>query len=1159
MTIPKIIHQLWKDDVIPERYAFLVESWRRLHPDWQYRLWTDVDLRALVASDFPDFLEFFDGFSHPICRADAGRYLILKKFGGLYADLDMEALRSMTPMLEDASFLIGLEPDGHLDEIKVKNRGLTKLLCPSLIICEPSHPFWDHVLQLIKTTPASDEPLDMTGPFLLTRAYESYSETSRIKLVPASIFYPIPKIACWNGNAFSIEYWERKTRGAYAVHYWDGSWFRKSGDGLPTMPEKLGVHCTTGTDTTTEPAFKSVSGDPFVSCMMVTRDRYELARLSMQSFRRQTYSNCELVVLDDGDDRRLAEEIASLNDPRIRYISPSPKNQSLGSLRNQAVAEARGLYVCQWDDDDLYDPKRIEIEMSVLMQHEARAVMLSRITIWMPARKRLKISHRRTWEGSMICEKAIMPKFLDQRAGEDTPVVQQICERYKVAFVDMPRLYLYSFHGRNTWTSDHFEMFWTLEGSKYEGERYEAVRTELSKRLPVNDYEKLFSRIHDAENYSAADRQSRPIGFNLVAHLEKNIGLGIAGRGTLAALSAIRLPYTGIDLDAFSTPNATRNRFDADRDAKHAINIFHTNPDALGEAFQLGRRAGFDHAIFEGRYNIGVWAWESETTFPEKWRSWCDRFDEIWVPSTYVARAISDHVSVPIIVIPHVVQLRITPLTRADLSLPPDKFIFLTILDGLSGLGRKNTLGVIEAYKRAVPQDDGSTMLIIKARTLTPAHMEMISAARDGRMDISIRVGEISRARLTGLIANCDAYVSLHRSEGFGLTIGEAMEQAKPVIVTNYSGNLDFTNAENAYLVNASLFKVEEQDGVYPTGTLWAEPDLDQAASHMRHVIGHPDKAKAKGKTGAEFVHTHLSQLKIADLIEARLKTLQAEGRLDKITADAVPATDALISSTSRNVTADAKILILTPFKNAARFVPRYASLLEGIDYDPRLISLGMLEGDSDDGTYEKLQSLVPAWQQRFRRVDLLKHDYGLTLKTARWAVSGQRMRREVLARVRNRLLSETIRDEDWVLWLDADLVDYPADLIKQLLSSGKDIVVPRCVRPDGSDFDLNAFRFAPERGPKEAQQYLIDEIYQPPKGIGRSYLGAFLQERLVPIDSVGGTALLIRADLHREGLIFPAYSHHGYIETEGLAMMAKDMGYQCWAMPQLRIIHAPG
>ncbi len=253
-----------------------------------------------------------------------------------------------------------------------------------------------------------------------------------------------------------------------------------------------------------------------------------------------------------------------------------------------------------------------------------------------------------------------------------------------------------------------------------------------------------------------------------------------------------------------------------------------------------------------------------------------------------------------------------------------------------------------------------------------------------------------------------------------------------------------------------------------------------------------------------------------------------------------------------------ARVLVLTPVKTASRYLPRYFELLSRLDYNPRLMSLGMLEGDSDDTSYDDIAARLPELRRHLRKVTLVKHDYGLRIDGVRWAASVQRARRETLARARNRLVSAALGDEDWVLWLDVDLIDYPPELLRRLMASGKDIVVPRCDLPNGCDYDLNAFRFDPAKGPAEDPSFLIDGIYQPERGQGRSYLSELPGDQPAQIHSVGGTALLIRADLHREGLIFPAYSHRGYIETEGLAMMAKDMGHDCWALPDLRIVHSP-
>jgi Anp1 len=157
-----------------------------------------------------------------------------------------------------------------------------------------------------------------------------------------------------------------------------------------------------------------------------------------------------------------------------------------------------------------------------------------------------------------------------------------------------------------------------------------------------------------------------------------------------------------------------------------------------------------------------------------------------------------------------------------------------------------------------------------------------------------------------------------------------------------------------------------------------------------------------------------------------------------------------------------------------------------------------------------------------------------------------------VLARARNRLLSAALEDEVWVLWLDVDVADYAPDVLRRLLATGKQIVTPHCVtHRGGPTFDWNAWR--------EGGRVRMDQLREGPE--------------LVRLDAVGGTMLLVHADLHREGLVFPPYLYGrrnpfardpspfdprgvGEVETEGLALMAKDMGHECWGMPNLEIVH---
>ena len=242
------------------------------------------------------------------------------------------------------------------------------------------------------------------------------------------------------------------------------------------------------------------------------------------------------------------------------------------------------------------------------------------------------------------------------------------------------------------------------------------------------------------------------------------------------------------------------------------------------------------------------------------------------------------------------------------------------------------------------------------------------------------------------------------------------------------------------------------------------------------------------------------------------------------------------------------RVLILTPVKDARPFLRTYFGGIGRLTYPPGLLSIGLLESDSADGTFGELQERVPDLERRLRRVGLWKKDFGYRIRpgTHRAAAHVQLMRRSILSRSRNHLLFRALDDEEWVLWLDVDVIEYPADVIETLLGTGKEIVHPHCVLEyGGPTFDRNAWR-----------------------DHGRLHLDALRGEGdLVRLDAVGGTMLLVKADLHRDGLIFPSFPYgrpsprarpgRGELDTEGLGLMAGDMGHQCWGMPHLEIRHA--
>lgn len=195
---------------------------------------------------------------------------------------------------------------------------------------------------------------------------------------------------------------------------------------------------------------------PLVSCLMVTRERQQMAERAIRCFQAQTYAARELVVVDDGPDDGLAGHVAALADPQIRLVRLPDEGKVLGELRQLSVAHARGTFVAQWDDDDLSDPERLEVQMAAITQLDADMCVLARERLWWPERELLALSVRRLWESSMVCAKSALPHYQALRRGEDTPVVEHVYLHGRVALLDTPELYTYVIHGGNTFDEQHF-------------------------------------------------------------------------------------------------------------------------------------------------------------------------------------------------------------------------------------------------------------------------------------------------------------------------------------------------------------------------------------------------------------------------------------------------------------------------------------------------------------------------------------------------------------------------------------------------------------------------------------------------------------------------------------------------------------------------------
>ncbi len=529
-AIPTLLHYTWRTAEVPARFEPFVRSWHRHHPGWTHRLWTDADLRCFVAEHDPEFLPVLDGYPEPIMRVDAARYLVMAHLGGVFVDLDLECFRPVDPLLEGHSLVIGLEPESHVQTGKAAARKLDRLPCPSFLASAPHHPFWTDVRRGLMEARHEIDPLDATGPFLLSRLHARYRHAAPVRLVEPALLYPVDRDACWRGEMFDIERWDRIASQAYAHHHWEGTWFRNRHPHRIGAPAGAVAQISTGRHRIAPPVRLKLapnwSGEgrdlELVSCVMVTGRRAPLAKLAIQCFRNQTWPARELVIIDDDPDDALARHVDALGDPAIRHIRVPAEGRPLGALRNQSLAHARGALVCQWDDDDLYDPLRIELQMRVMGITDSAACFLPRWLQWLPGLGMLAVSSRRVWEGSMLCRKEILPPYPEIRRGEDTPVAMAIVAGAQVVHLDLPRLYLYVGHERNTHAPAHHRHLMNVATARFMGPRADAVLRELDRRLPTRAYRAALDQLKaDPRPLPAA----RPLG-----ELRRAVGVALAER-----------------------------------------------------------------------------------------------------------------------------------------------------------------------------------------------------------------------------------------------------------------------------------------------------------------------------------------------------------------------------------------------------------------------------------------------------------------------------------------------------------------------------------------------------------------------------------------------------------------------------------------------------
>jgi glycosyltransferase involved in cell wall biosynthesis len=383
-----------------------------------------------------------------------------------------------------------------------------------------------------------------------------------------------------------------------------------------------------------------------------------------------------------------------------------------------------------------------------------------------------------------------------------------------------------------------------------------------------------------APNAAEAAASGLP-GVRVTGYLGHALGLGAAARGYADALAAagVTVSTTTATLDhlrptvALAAGYGRHDYAGLDRgDGRHGFELICVNPDELpGFVDRLG------HDSLQGT-RIGVWGWET-TAIPDRWEPAYKLVEEIWVYSRFVATNIAAVAEVPVVPLPPPVSIPVPDVEPIRLGVP-DGFLFMFAFDYSSTIQRKNPVGLIEAFKRAFAPREGPQLLIKTINApLLPLSEEEVLWAAEGRPDVHVVDCSLTAPERDALLSACDCYISLHRSEGFGLTLAEAMALGKPVIGTAYSGNVDFMNTDNSFLVDYELTRVGAECQIYPADGEWAEPSVEHAASLMRRVYENPAAAARIGDRARDDIARHLSPEATGSAMRARLAELASRTR----------------------------------------------------------------------------------------------------------------------------------------------------------------------------------------------------------------------------------------------------------------------------------------
>ena len=394
-----------------------------------------------------------------------------------------------------------------------------------------------------------------------------------------------------------------------------------------------------------------------------------------------------------------------------------------------------------------------------------------------------------------------------------------------------------------------YRRWWTHNSDKLDVDPRLAFQTIDAYQSVQPSTAELTGRAHERSAPSVID------GVNVVGYCTAVSGVGEAARSTIGVLNAAGARLSVYDLGL----NVASRRDDAlignvakATQLNESAIIYHVNADQL----ELVR----EHtAALEGQaapFRIGVPFWELQK-FPAAWLKALSGLDEIWAPSKFIQMSLASQLPFPVRYRPLAVQVDDVAADREAFGLPADAFIVLCAFDSLSYQSRKNPRAAIQAFREAFARRTPSRPVLLVIKVLNG--LGRLKDELEGVHNYMLIEQVMSRSEMHALVASCDVFLSLHRSEGFGLVVAEAMALGKPVIATDYSGTTDLISPETGFPVNYKLIDLKQGDYPEWVGQVWADADVAHAAWHLRRIYEEPSVAAQVGSRAKQFIGSEFS------------------------------------------------------------------------------------------------------------------------------------------------------------------------------------------------------------------------------------------------------------------------------------------------------------